>query len=271
MGAVPTQLVWDNEPAVGSWRAGKPQLAEQFEAFRGTLGISVHQCRPRDPEAKGLVERVNGYFETSFLPGRTFTGPRDFNTQISDWLVRANARHHRSLGCAPAARWAADKAAMLALPPVAPQIGWSTQVRPPRDHYVRLDSNDYGHQTQVIQAAERGQVGMREGSEKLVEVIRPEGVGRSIFERPRPLPRRRRAHPGHPGHPGQTVNCEEPAWSTRAPASRLDDCAGRARRVAVRQRRRRLQVERSHHSIRGIGLRSGAKFAQERLESDEGI
>lgn len=97
----------------------------------------------RDPEAKGLVERVNGYFETSFLPGRTFTGPDDFNTQVSDWLVRANARHHRSLGCAPTARWAADKAAMLALPPVAPHIGWSTQARLPRDHYVRLDSNDY--------------------------------------------------------------------------------------------------------------------------------
>ena len=32
---------------------------------------------------------------------------------------------------------------MLTLPPVAPQVGWSTTVRLPRDHYVRLDSNDY--------------------------------------------------------------------------------------------------------------------------------
>ena len=143
MGAVPKELVWDNEGAVGSWQAGKPKLAEQFTAFRGTLGISVHQCRPRDPEAKGLVERVNGYFETSFLPGRTFTDPGDFNAQLEQWLVRANGRHHRSLGCAPATRWAADKSAMLALPPLAPQIGWSTQVRLPRDHYVRLDTCDY--------------------------------------------------------------------------------------------------------------------------------
>jgi len=143
MGAVPKELVWDNEPAVGSWRAGKPRLAEEFEVFRGTFGISVHQCRPRDPEAKGLVERMNGYFETSFLPGRTFTGPADFNTQISDWLVRANGRHHRRIGCKPTDRWAADVAAMGALPPVVPQSGWSTQVRLPRDHYVRLDSNDY--------------------------------------------------------------------------------------------------------------------------------
>jgi transposase len=27
-------------------------------------------CGPADPEAKGLVERANGYLETSFLPDR---------------------------------------------------------------------------------------------------------------------------------------------------------------------------------------------------------
>ena len=143
MGVVPRQLVWDNEAAVGSWRAGRPKLTEEFEAFRGVLGIGVHQCRPRDPEAKGLVERANGYLETSFLTGRVFTGPGDFNAQLADWLVLANRRPHRALGCRPVDRWAADRDAMLALPPVAPQLGWLTRVRLPRDHYVRLGSNDY--------------------------------------------------------------------------------------------------------------------------------
>ena len=32
---------------------------------------------------------------------------------------------------------------MLALPPVAPAVGWYASLRLPRDHYVRLDSNDY--------------------------------------------------------------------------------------------------------------------------------
>jgi hypothetical protein len=40
-------------------------------------------------------------------------------------------------------RIAADKAAMLALPPVPPPSGWEHTLRLPRDHYVRLDSNDY--------------------------------------------------------------------------------------------------------------------------------
>ncbi|MHA6779638.1 IS21 family transposase [Pseudonocardia saturnea] len=142
-GRVPRVLVWDNESAVGSWRAGRPQLTETMNAFRGTLGIAVMQCRPADPEAKGLVERANGYLETSFLPGRVFVSPADFNTQLAAWLTRANHRQHRRLGCRPVERWAADQAEMLALPPVAPVTGWHASVRLPRDHYVRLDANDY--------------------------------------------------------------------------------------------------------------------------------
>jgi transposase len=155
-------LVWDNESAVGSWRAGRPKLTEEFEAFRGLLGIKVIQCRPRDPEAKGLVERVNGYFETSFLPGRSFSSPADFNIQLASWLVRANDRQHRAIGCRPSERIHADQQAMLALPPVEPTTGWRMSVRLPRDHYVRLDSNDYsvhpsavGRRVEVIADLER--------------------------------------------------------------------------------------------------------------------
>jgi transposase len=143
LGAAPRALVWDNESAVGSWRGGHPKLTQEFEGFRGTLGIRVIQCRPRDPEAKGLVERANGYLETSFLPGRRFSSPADFNTQLTDWLPRANTRQHRALGCRPIDRLEADRAAMLALPPIPPVVGWAQSVRLPRDHYIRLDSNDY--------------------------------------------------------------------------------------------------------------------------------
>ena len=68
-----------------------------------------------------MVERVSGYFETPFLPGRSFTGPEDFNTQLTDWLVLANARRHRWLGTRPVERWDTDRSAMLTPPPVAPE------------------------------------------------------------------------------------------------------------------------------------------------------
>jgi transposase len=121
-----------------------------MNGFRGTLGIKVVQCRPADPEAKGLVERANGYLETSFLPGRQFNSPADFNAQLTDWLALANNRQHRRLGCRPADRWEADRAAMLTLPPVAPVVGWRLATRLPRDHYVRVDANDYSVHPSVV-------------------------------------------------------------------------------------------------------------------------
>jgi transposase len=149
-GVVPRALVWDNESAVGKWRGGKPELTTAMNAFRGMLGIKVVLCRPADPEAKGLVERANGYLETSFLPGRSFDSAADFNNRLTTWLVGANSRTHRRLGCRPTDRWAADAAAMLQLPPTAPTVGWSATVRLGRDHYVRLDTNDYSVHPSVI-------------------------------------------------------------------------------------------------------------------------
>jgi transposase len=143
LGAVPRVLVWDGEGAIGRWRAGRPELTADCQAFRGTLGARVVVCKPADPEAKGMIERAHDYLERSFLPGRTFTGPAGFNAQLAAWLALVNTRPRRALGCSPAQRITADKAAMLTLPPVAPQTGWRAQSRLPRDHYVRLDSNDY--------------------------------------------------------------------------------------------------------------------------------
>ncbi|WP_301150350.1 IS21 family transposase [Mycobacterium simiae] len=143
LGAVPRVLVWDGEGAVGRWRARQHELTAACQAFRGTLAAKVLICKPGDPEAKGLVERFHDYLERAFLPGRVFDSPADFNTQLTDWLVRANHRQHRVLGCRPADRVQADTAAMLGLPPVGPAVGWRSATRLPRDHYVRLDSNDY--------------------------------------------------------------------------------------------------------------------------------
>lgn len=143
LGATPRVLVWDGEGAVGRWRARQPELTAACQAFRGTLAAKVLICKPGDPEAKGLVERFHDYLERSFLPGRVFDSPADFNAQLQDWLVRANHRQHRVLGCRPADRIDADKSAMLTLPPVGPSVGWRSATRLPRDHYVRFDTNDY--------------------------------------------------------------------------------------------------------------------------------
>jgi transposase len=142
-GALPRTVVWDQESAVGRWRGKDMTFTAEFQAFRGTLGIGAVLCQRGDPEAKGLVERANGYFETSFLPGRRFEDIADFNRQLTGWLVAANHRIHATTKVRPREAMAEDKGAMLAFPPVVPDtsLRWSTRL--PRDHYVRADTNDY--------------------------------------------------------------------------------------------------------------------------------
>ena len=147
LGAVPRLLVWDGEGAIGRH---PDKLTAECQAFRGTLAARVYVCRPADPEAKGLVERFHDFLERSFLPGRSFASPADFNAQLAGWVAMVNTRWRRHLQCAPADRVAADRAAMVPLPPVPPATGWHRMARLPRDHYVRLDGNDYSVDPAVI-------------------------------------------------------------------------------------------------------------------------
>ena len=143
LGAVPRVLVWDGEGAVGRWRGKRMELTQACQEFRGTLAAKVQICKPADPEAKGLVERLHDYLERSFLPGRSFASPVDFNSQLDGFLARANQRRHRVLGCRPLDRLEGDRQEMLSLPAVPPITGWRSSTRLPRDHYLRLDGNDY--------------------------------------------------------------------------------------------------------------------------------
>lgn len=146
VGAVSKTLVWDREAAIG----GKGKVTQAAAAFAGTLATRVVLAPPRDPEFKGMTERNNQYLETSFLPGRAFTSPADFNAQLGDWLPRANARTVRSLGGRPIDVLDRDVAAMTALPPHPPATGLVSRVRLGRDYYVRVDSNDYSVDPRVI-------------------------------------------------------------------------------------------------------------------------
>jgi plasmid maintenance system antidote protein VapI len=139
LGAVPHELWWDNEAAIG--RRGR--LSDPVTGFVGTLATKLVQLKPYDPESKGIVERANRYLETSFLPGRSFDSPSDFNEQLAQWLPTANGRTVRRIDGRPVDLVGADTAAMLAFPPLAPTVETVTSVRLGRDYYVRVAGNDY--------------------------------------------------------------------------------------------------------------------------------
>jgi transposase len=145
-GRVTRELVWDRESAIG----GTGRVSASAAAFAGTLATRIRLAPPRDAEFKGMVERANGFLETSFLPGRTFASPHDFNEQLVDWLVHANARTVRSIHGRPVDRLAVEYPSMLALPPVAPTVGLRERVRLGREYYVRLDTVDYSVDPRAI-------------------------------------------------------------------------------------------------------------------------
>ncbi len=105
----------------------------------GTLATTLVMLPLWDSQSQGIVERRNGYFETSFMPGRNFTTPDDINVQFTKWLSRADARVVITTRAAPRERLEADLAEMRELTPRPLHLGWHQRVRLPCDDYVSLE------------------------------------------------------------------------------------------------------------------------------------
>jgi transposase len=139
-GAVPKTLVWDRE---GAMHAGDGRPTPEFAGFCGQLRCGWRILDPGDCQAKGVVERLQGYAETNFERGRSFANHLDFQAQLDRWFEKANARNHRTLRCRPVDRLADDVAAMIAAPASWPEPDRRWVTRVPVDPYVRVDTNDY--------------------------------------------------------------------------------------------------------------------------------
>jgi hypothetical protein len=139
-------LVWDRQSGLHA-HDGRP--TDEFAAFCGRLKVGWQFCAPADPQAKGVVERLQGFLETSFEPGRRFANERDFQHQLDQWFVKANARTHKTLRERPIDRLACERAAMAALP-AFPDLDrrWVTRISP--DPYLRFETNDYSLDPRLV-------------------------------------------------------------------------------------------------------------------------
>lgn len=141
LGALPQTLVWDRQSGL---HAGGGRPTEAFAAFCGQLKVGWHFCEKADPQAKGAVERLQEFIETSFEPGRAFANELDFQLQLDMWFSeRANPRMHKTLRCRPSDRLIEERAVMAPLPAQAPDTERRWVIRVPPDPYLRFDTNDY--------------------------------------------------------------------------------------------------------------------------------
>jgi hypothetical protein len=105
--------------------------------------VDWHFCERGDPQAKGVVERLQDFAERSFEPGRIFANELDFQAQLDGWFdERANPRMHKTLRARPIDRLIDEREVMAPLPTTAPDVDrrWVLRVAP--DPYLRFDTND---------------------------------------------------------------------------------------------------------------------------------
>ena len=141
LGALPRTLVWDRQSGL---HAGGGRPTEAFAGFCGALRVGWHFCDAGDPQAKGAVERLQEFVETSFEPGRRFANELDFQAQLDGWFdTRANVRMHKTLRARPSDRLAEEREAMAPLPSLPPDTDRRWVLRIPPDPFLRVDTNDY--------------------------------------------------------------------------------------------------------------------------------
>jgi transposase len=145
LGGVPEKVVCDNDAAiVAERRGGVAILHDEVASFFGQLGTRVVPLRPGDPQAKGQVERTNGYLERSFLSLRSFADLGDLQAQHDDWAATvAFRRHHRRVGAIVHDAWRAERAFLHALPDPAPETAAKAEARISRDGFCRIGDVDY--------------------------------------------------------------------------------------------------------------------------------
>ena len=178
---MPERLVWDREAALCSG-AGRP--TDSYAAFCGQLPVGWVFCRPRDPEAKGAVERLQQYMESSFEPGRRFANEADFQAQLDGWFRdRANARLHRVIRAVPAERLAQERERMRPLPDQLPDTDRRFVVRVPPQPYVRVDTNDYSLDPRLAGRRVEVSVSQREIRAVALDTGEPCASHRRVFAR----------------------------------------------------------------------------------------
>jgi transposase len=161
-GALPETLVWDRQAGLHA-HDGRPTL--EFAAFCGQLKLDWHFCEPADPQAKGVVERMQDFIERSFEPGRAFANELDFQLQLDDWFSsRANPRQHKTLRCRPIDRLLEERQVMAPLPERPPDCDCDRRwvLRVPPDPHLRFDTCDYSLDPRLVGGRVEARVSDRE-------------------------------------------------------------------------------------------------------------
>jgi hypothetical protein len=164
---VPEKLVVENDSSIVEPRRPRQpaRLHNEVAALFGHLRCLPVVLDPGKPESKGQVERMIGYFETSFLPLRSFGSLDDLQGQFDDWTIaKAFTRHHRRVGAREGDALNVERGFLQALPDPLPATDTHLEVRVSKDCFIRMGDVDYSVPPHVVGR----KVGVRASSCELV-------------------------------------------------------------------------------------------------------
>jgi transposase len=161
-GGVPWKIVYDRQRTITPFEIdGRPILTEKFRAFKEHYGYQVFICESGHKERKGKDERPFLYFETGFLPLRTFRSLEDLNTQLQDWLDgvdepdEGNHRKHGTTGEVPYERWLEEREYLYKLPPTDHLPRRVERRLVNHDATISVDGNLYTVPARLVENRER--------------------------------------------------------------------------------------------------------------------
>lgn len=153
LGGVPDKLVLDNDSSIVEPRRPRrpARLHDEVAALLGHLRCLPVVLDPGKPESKGQGERMIGYFETSFLPLRTFASIDDLQGQFDTWTSDvAFARYHRRVGARVGDALNVERTFLQALPDPLPATDRHLEVRVSKDCFIRFGDVDYSVPPHVV-------------------------------------------------------------------------------------------------------------------------
>jgi len=144
-GAVPKRIIVDNAKcAIIKACSHDPLVQRAYAECAEGYGFKIDACPPHDPQKKGIVESGVKYLKTNFLPTRHFRDLVDLNAQARAWVMNeAGRRDHGTTREQPLVLFELERALMLPLPAVTPDLGSWHRVSVHRDCHVQFDGGLY--------------------------------------------------------------------------------------------------------------------------------
>ena len=143
---VPARLIIDNAKcAITRASTRDPEVQRAYGEYAEGYGFKIDACPPGEPQLKGRVEAGVKYIKRAFLPLRRFRDLADANTQLRGWiLAEAGNRIHGTTREQPLSQFeAVEKALLLPLPDVPPQLAVWAKVKVHRDAHVQFEKAYY--------------------------------------------------------------------------------------------------------------------------------